>query len=381
MIASRNRDHPVAGLIGLDPNSIRRAGVLGRNGGSSHARQRLCREALHREHHGGARSAAVRHLCRIASTTRTALEYRYSDRGKEEWLPRDKVLHVRGFTHRQGRSRLSPLAAGRQGLSIALATEEATGKTVRAGHADVRVLQRHRHDAGAARQFHQDLYRADRRQRCQARTTASCRRVRFQADQHPAQGCGDAAVAPLQRRGNLPLHGGAADPGRATSPKGRRCGGPASKPSSTVADARGSMRSCATIEKSIGKRLLRPDERRRFYAEFERNALLRIDSAGARRKLLPATATAPVAPRRPSPSATIPPTHASISAAAPPAGRPLPSLRAARSTTSRAAAPPAPMSSSPMSISAPTSYRPMERSLCPPRRYGSRTDGFHPRCR
>jgi HK97 family phage portal protein len=33
-----------------------------------------------------------------------------------------------------------------------------------------------------------------------------------------------------------------------------------------------------SIEQAIGKRLLRPDERRRFYAEFERNSLLRIDS-------------------------------------------------------------------------------------------------------
>jgi hypothetical protein len=34
------------------------------------------------------------------------------------------------------------------------------------------------------------------------------------------------------------------------------------------------------IEKSISKRLLLPTERKRYFAEFDRNALLRADSAG-----------------------------------------------------------------------------------------------------
>lgn len=56
------------------------------------------------------------------------LEYRYIDRGKEEWLPREKVFHVRGFMLGKSDMGLSPLAAGRQGLSIALATDESAGK-------------------------------------------------------------------------------------------------------------------------------------------------------------------------------------------------------------------------------------------------------------
>jgi HK97 family phage portal protein len=62
-----------------------------------------------------------------------ALEYRFQDRGKVEWLPRDKVFHVRGFTLGKSDEGLSPLAAARQALSISLATEEAAGKTFSQG--------------------------------------------------------------------------------------------------------------------------------------------------------------------------------------------------------------------------------------------------------
>lgn len=61
------------------------------------------------------------------------LEYRFYDRGKQEWLPREDVLHIRGWTLGKSDLGLSPLAAARQTLSIALATEEATGKTFSQG--------------------------------------------------------------------------------------------------------------------------------------------------------------------------------------------------------------------------------------------------------
>lgn len=56
------------------------------------------------------------------------LMYRWSDRGRLEELPEDKVFHVRGFGF-GGDLGLSPLSYARQSLGIATATEEAVGKT------------------------------------------------------------------------------------------------------------------------------------------------------------------------------------------------------------------------------------------------------------
>lgn len=60
-----------------------------------------------------------------------ALVYRVTDRGKSEELPEDKVFHVRGFGG--GDLGLSPVTYARQTLGIALATDEAVGKTFSQG--------------------------------------------------------------------------------------------------------------------------------------------------------------------------------------------------------------------------------------------------------
>lgn len=61
------------------------------------------------------------------------LEYRFTDRGKDEWLPREKVFHIRQFAFGKSDLGMSPLAAARQSLGISLATEEAAGKTFAQG--------------------------------------------------------------------------------------------------------------------------------------------------------------------------------------------------------------------------------------------------------
>ncbi len=132
----RVRDHPVALLIGLDPNADQTAqdfwsGMAASLAtiGNAYAEKRFVGKTL----------VALEPMpCDVypsrEHSSDGSLEYRYTDRGKEYWLPQDKVLHIRGFNP-FGKSDvgLSPLAAARQTLGIALATEEATGKTFAQG--------------------------------------------------------------------------------------------------------------------------------------------------------------------------------------------------------------------------------------------------------
>jgi HK97 family phage portal protein len=129
------RDHPVASLLAVDPNLNQTAQEFWSGMAASLA---MLGNAYAEKRYVGATLAALDPLPYDTVPDRThnperALEYRYSDRGKDDWLPADKVLHIRGFTIGNGDLGLSPLTAGRQGLSIALATEEATGKTFSQG--------------------------------------------------------------------------------------------------------------------------------------------------------------------------------------------------------------------------------------------------------
>ncbi len=56
-----------------------------------------------------------------------ARKYRFSDRGKTEVLPEDKVFHLRGFGF-GGDVGLSPISYGRQTFGTALAADETAGK-------------------------------------------------------------------------------------------------------------------------------------------------------------------------------------------------------------------------------------------------------------
>lgn len=60
------------------------------------------------------------------------LVYRVHDRGKYEELPRDKIMHLKGFGF-GGDLGLSPIAFGAQTLGSAIAIEEATGKMFGSG--------------------------------------------------------------------------------------------------------------------------------------------------------------------------------------------------------------------------------------------------------
>lgn len=59
------------------------------------------------------------------------LVYQVSDRGRGEELPREKIFHIRGFGHGLGSNRdlgLSPIAYGAQTMGTALSAEEVAGK-------------------------------------------------------------------------------------------------------------------------------------------------------------------------------------------------------------------------------------------------------------
>lgn len=130
------RDHDIAQIIGMNPNADQHAQEFW--GGMAAA---LCGlgNAYAEKRYIGKRLVALDPLPIDTCPDRThnpegELEYRYRDRnGKTIWLPRDKVFHVRGFNFGYGDLGLSPLDAARQALSITLATEEAAGKTFSQG--------------------------------------------------------------------------------------------------------------------------------------------------------------------------------------------------------------------------------------------------------
>lgn len=131
----QNRDHPVATLIGLDPNKEQTSQEFWSSMaaslamlGNSYAEKRYVGKSL------AALELLPLNTCPDRSRTNDySLRYYYTDRGKEEWLPPDKVLHIRGFNLGKSDVGLSPLSAARQGLSIALATEKSAGKTFSQG--------------------------------------------------------------------------------------------------------------------------------------------------------------------------------------------------------------------------------------------------------
>lgn len=77
--------------------------------------------------HTGSRLTSVEPLlnCRPVRLEDRRLVYRVVDRGQSEDLPREKVFHLRGFSL-GGDLGLSPIACGAEGLGAAMAAEETT---------------------------------------------------------------------------------------------------------------------------------------------------------------------------------------------------------------------------------------------------------------
>lgn len=64
-------------------------------------------------------------------TTDGVLQYRFTDRGKSEVVPREKVFHIKGFGQGLDNADLgmSPIAQGVHTLGLAMAADEAAGRT------------------------------------------------------------------------------------------------------------------------------------------------------------------------------------------------------------------------------------------------------------
>jgi HK97 family phage portal protein len=129
-------DHPLAQIIGQTPNDDQHSqefwggiGAALAGLGNAYAEKRFL----------GNRIVALEPLPIDTCPDRTyksdgSLWYKFRDRnGNLQWLPRESVLHVKGFTFGRSDLGLSPLDAARQALGITLATEEAAGKTFAQG--------------------------------------------------------------------------------------------------------------------------------------------------------------------------------------------------------------------------------------------------------
>lgn len=206
------------------------------------------------------------------------LEYRYLDRGKEEWLPREKVFHVRGFMLGRSDVGLSPLAAGRQGLSIALATEESAGKIFSQGLRMSGFFTGPLSTPEQRSQFTKAFIDPITGNDANAHYGILPPQFDFKAlNIHPK----DAEML-LSRRFNVeeicrfmgmpPIMVG-------HHAEGQTAWGTGVESIINMWLTLGYNSFLRYIESSINRWLLDPSERGRYYVEYERNALLRIDSA------------------------------------------------------------------------------------------------------
>jgi HK97 family phage portal protein len=274
------RDHPIATLIGSEPNIDQTSQEFwsGMAGGLA-----MLGNGYSEKRYVGKTLAALEPMPLDTKPDRTNnsegnLEFRFNDRGKTEWLPRDKVFQIRGFTLGKSDEGLSPLAAGRQGLSIALATEESAGKTFSQGMRASGFFTGPALKPDQRKQFTETFINPILGNDASAHYGILENGFDFKP----------VAIAPkdaemlLSRRFNVEeicrfmgvppiLVGHNAD--------GTTAWGTGVESIINMWLTLGLNSFLTSIERSINKRLLLPTERSRYFAEFERNALLRIDSA------------------------------------------------------------------------------------------------------
>ena len=208
------------------------------------------------------------------------LLYRFNDRDKTEELPQSKVFHTKGFGLSRGDVGLSPLAAARQTLGISLATEEATGRTFAQG------LRLSGFFTGPS------LLKDDQRKQFTEKfidpLLGNDARAHFGIlesgyDFKPINIPPKDAEMLLSRRFNVEeiarfmgvppiMIGHAAE--------GQTMWGSGVEAIINMWLTLGLDSFLENIEQSIMKRVMAPADRKRFYPEFDRNALLRADSTG-----------------------------------------------------------------------------------------------------
>jgi len=272
--------HYVSGLIGNEPNDYQTGPEFWSGLAAGLA---MCGNGLAEKKMIGPRVIELHPLPLGTAADRSRnrdrrLEYRYTDRGKDEWLPPEKVFHVRGFTLGKADMGLSPLGAARQSLSIALATEEAVGRTFAQG-------------MRASGFFTGPKLNAD--QRKDFKTTFIDPIVGNDAQAHygilengfdfkPININPRDAEMLVSRRFNVedicrfmgvpPILAGHAS-------EGQTAWGTGIEAIINQWLTSGLNSFLTNIEKAVNKRIIAPLDKPQYYAEFERGALLRTDSA------------------------------------------------------------------------------------------------------
>lgn len=272
-------DHPVAGLIGLDPNIEQTAQEFW---GSIAASLAMLGNGYAEKRYVGKTLAALELLNDVCPDRTHSpdgeLEYRYNDRGKVEWLPPDKVFHVKAFALGKCDVGLSPLAAARQGLSISLATEEAAGKTFSHGMRASGFFTGKGMTAPQRDEFIKTYIDPMSGNDAKAHYGILPPEFDFKTINIPPK---DAEML-LSRRFNVeeicrfmgvpPILVGHVAEGQTAWGTGVE-----SVINSWLTLGLNSF--LTAIEKAINKRLLESKDRLRYFAEFERNALLRVDAS------------------------------------------------------------------------------------------------------
>ncbi len=219
--------------------------------------------------------------CKPVRKNDGTLVYRFNDRGKTEDLPRDKVFHIKGFGQglKNADEGLSPIAAGVHSLGAAMASQEAAAKTFANGMRPTGFF------------LFDQVLKPD--QRAQA----------HKALVDPLQGSHNAGGVGILEAG-VKWQGVSLNPDDAQMLESRRfdveeiCRWFGTPPIIIGHAAEGQTMwgsgveailiawltlgidpICDRIEARIQKQLIRPTGRKRRYAEFNREALLQMDSA------------------------------------------------------------------------------------------------------
>lgn len=270
------RDHPIADLISVEPNVDQTTQEFW---GSQGAALAIFGNAYAEKQFIGDRLVALQPLPYDTHPFRDEnwdLFYRFTIGGKMETLPRDKVFHTKGFSL-GGDLGISPLEAARQGLSISLATEQATGQTFSQGMRASGFFTGPAMKQDQREQFTKTFIDPIVGNDAKAHYGILENGFDFKTINIPPK---DAEML-LSRRHNIEelarflgmppiLLGHASD--------GQTMWGTGVESIINQWLILGLDSFWSNIEKSINKRLIAPADRRRFYAEFDRNGLMRADS-------------------------------------------------------------------------------------------------------
>lgn len=269
-------DHPIADLISIEPNVDQTTQEFW---GSHAAGLSIFGNAYAEKQFVGNRLVALQPLPWNTYPFRDEnwdLQYRFSYGGKVETLPRDKVFHTKGF-NLGGDLGISPLEAARQGLSISLATEQAAGTTFAQGMRNSGFFTGPKLTPPQREEFTKTFIDPIIGNDAKAHYGILENGFDFKTINIPPK---DAEML-LSRRFNVEelarflgmppiLLGHAAD--------GQTMWGTGVESIINQWLILGLDSFWSTIEKSINKRLLSPADRRKYYAEFDRNGLMRADS-------------------------------------------------------------------------------------------------------